>query len=80
MPIDATKGFSADGARNRDPAGMLDPIAARRSGAGFSSKPAICPSRSNRKTPIEEASSAVTGWAAIVMSACRSIWESIRSW
>ena len=77
MPIDATNGFSADGARNREPAGTLDPISARRSGFGFSSKPTIWPSASKRKIPIAGASSGVTGCAAIVMSARRSMCSSI---
>ena len=36
---------------------------------GFSSKPTICPSSSNRKMPICVASAASTGCAAMVMSA-----------
>jgi len=46
---------------------------------GFSSKPATRPAASKRKIPIWVASAAVTGWAAIVMSARRSMCDSTSS-
>ena len=56
---------------------MLEPIALSRSALGFSSNPTIWPSASNRKMPMPGASSGVTGCAAIVMSARRSMCSSI---
>ena len=58
---------------------MLPPICASRAASGFSSKPTIWPWRSKRKMPIDEASSGVTGFAAIVMSALPSMCASISS-
>ena len=68
MPIDATNGLSGL-APSVLPFDRLGPTSARRSPLGFSSNDTMRPPRSNQKIPIDEASSGVTGWAAIVMSA-----------
>ena len=70
MPIEATNGLFAGVVKSVvAPAGRLPPISWSRAADGFSSKPSICPLRSKRKMPMPRASSAVDGWAAIVMSA-----------
>ena len=79
MPIDATNGFSLVVPPEIDPRGVLLPISARRAAFGFSSKPMIWPSESNRKIPICVASAGVTGCAAMVMSARLSMCDSTRS-
>jgi hypothetical protein len=72
-------GVSRGAASAIEPGGVLCPISISRSRAGFSSKATICPLRLNRTMPIDDASSIETGWAAMVMSARRSMCASTSS-
>ena len=79
MPIDPTNGFCSFRQPTGAPAGTLQPISVSLAGEGFSSKPAIWPLRSNRKTPRPLASSNEAGCVATVMSAPVATCASMRA-
>ena len=79
MPIEAMNGLSGVWPAKMVPGGMLCCISSSRARVGFSSNATTWPVRSKLKMPIADASSSVTGCAATVMSARRSMCESTSS-